>query len=118
MYKSHRLMLELFSIIGENLKPVSVGIVDEVKPELLVFETNAPHLFVQFMGRFIVIHLKRDMRFVVAQIVWALFIPKPGKLDAALAIRHKANFVAAIAGFLLSFNAKPQRFLIKVDAAL
>ena len=55
--------------LWHDLKPVAVTIFDEVNSHGRIFETDAPHLFVQSMGGIVVVRAECQMKFFFTDVL-------------------------------------------------
>lgn len=66
-------------------KPVAVGIGNEVDSHFGIFVADAAHGFVSGMGCLVVVCLKSEVKFVVAEVVGTVHIPHPGQFQQVIA---------------------------------
>jgi len=107
------------SFRGDDFQPISVGVLNKIEAHPSVFIAYAAHFFMEFMRRGYVVGYKGDMRFVVAELVRALFFAEPRQLNLmrgrAAGICDKRELKTSVGGFMPADYFHPEGFLVKCE---
>ena len=105
-------------LLGDDLNPVVVRIIDKVDDHILVFITDAAHLFMQGMGACKIVDFESQMGFIIAQIVRLLPVFEPGQFELvkSLTVTEKDDNETAVRRFMPSHFCQLQRFPVESKA--
>ena len=98
-----------------DLQPVSVRVFDEVESHGFVLEADASHLFMQLVGRFIIISAEGQMEFLFTDVVLLRVIPQPGQFDLEIIVlaADVHDDEGSVLRDLPALFRQPQRLLIE-----
>jgi hypothetical protein len=105
---------------GDDFNPIVVGIVDEVDSHFFVFIAYATHLFMQGMSGGKIVHDKRQVKFIVPQVIGFFPVSHPGKFElmAGFAIAEKNKDEASVGGLFSADLSQLKSIPIEADALL
>ena len=110
----------LILLVGENLKPVSVGICDKIDAHCRIFEADTAHLLVQPVRGFVVVRTERKMEFTLAEVIGLGMIAQPCELQLEPAVRRckiDEDEGAVGCGFAAYFP-EAERFVVECDGGV
>ena len=119
MFKEYDDDDEIKSVKGKYLYPVTVGVVDEVKPHVVVLVADATHFLVESPGGLVVArYAKTQVELTLSQIVRLRMVAEPGKfkLEVALCVLQIDNLKSTFRAVNLAAGCQAECLAIKLNA--
>jgi hypothetical protein len=106
--------------LGNDLHPISVGILDEVNAHRRVFITHATHLLVMREGGGVVVGYQSQMKLIIPKIVGFRTVSKPGqfKFVRSSCVTQKNEYEAFVGRLNSPGLDKIQRIAIEIQTLL
>ena len=101
----------LFSaLLGQDLYPVAVRVLDEVDAHLLVDEADDAQLLVLFARGLVVVHTQGEVDLALAEVVGLLMVAQPGEfeLEARFPVAEEDQLVGAVRRRLSRTGLRPR----------